>query len=163
MASTLLGLLACGKSDGGTPQAQLKVTFDGKTTVYTNVTMSEGRLGPLSGLEISAKGAGNEYLSLFVYGTTAGTYPYRQDVNTYAQTSQVEYKTAGTVFSNYKARVCPTTSGYYSSTGQVVLDFYSANQVAKGTFSGTLLDQNDEDMCTTDGIPFSGEFFVTKD
>jgi hypothetical protein len=83
-------------------------------------------------------------------------------MNSYAQVSQVEYQTQGTKFANYKAMVCPTESGYYSTDGAVNVTEYVPGKVAKGTFTGALLDQNDEDLCAKAGKSFSGEFSVVE-
>lgn len=143
-------------------QNYLKVTFDGKTTLYPDVRLSEAQMGAIKGWQICTGASGDNHLTLFVYGTKAGTYPYRKDINSYAQVSQVDYQTQGTQFTNYKAVVCPTQSGYYSTDGAVNVTEYVAGKVAKGTFSGALLDQNDEDMCSKIGKSFSGEFSVVE-
>ncbi|UOQ69730.1 hypothetical protein [Hymenobacter volaticus] len=145
-----------------TSQNYLKVTFDGKTTLYRDVRFSEAQMGSIKGWQICTGSSGDNHLTVFVYGTKAGSFPYRKDMNSYAQVSQVDYQTQGTKFANYKAVVCPTESGYYSTDGAVNVTEYVAGKVAKGTFTGALLDQNDEDMCAKTGKPFSGEFSVVE-
>lgn len=162
----LVGLfVACGSSmNGSDPVAPagnnyVKVTFDGQTKTYTNVDINQA--GTTLG-SVSAGSKANGYVDLSFYGAAAGTYPYKQKISEYSGVSQVEYTIANTVFTNYKARVCPTTSGYYSTQGAIKLTEYVPGQVAKGTFSGELLNQNDPDECSTKGVPFSGEFSITK-
>ena len=150
-------------STGTNSQNYLKVTFDGKTTVYPDASISdEGQLGSVKGWQISAGSSGDNYLTIYVYGTQAGIFPYRKDMKTYEQVSQVDYKVWGTQFSNYKVVVCPTESGYYSTDGQVKVTEYVPGKLARGTFSGVLLDQNAEDQCSKVGKPFSGEFSLVK-
>jgi len=169
-ASVLVSLLTncqeSTKASAPTPdpsQNYIKVTFDGKTKVYTDVSLEdEGSLGSVVGWGMTAGSSTNDYLTISLFGAKAGTYPFRKDIDNYTQVSQVEYKTRNTIFNNYKALICPTTSGYYSADGQVVVIYYNAGKLAKGTFSGTLLDQNEADECSKVGKPFSGEFFLTK-
>ena len=160
----LAGLSAC-QAEGPTPQASsnfIKVNFDGQTRTYTNASLSEGRLGSLSSYIISGGNAAGDDLSIAVFATKAGTYPYRQDVNSYRDASQVEYKTGGEVYNNYKALLCPTSAGYYSTVGQVVVTEYVPGQRVRGTFAGALLNPNDPDECSKQGKPFSGEFYWVK-
>lgn len=145
-----------------TRQNYLKVTFDGKTTLYPDVRFSEAQLGDTKGWQICSGSSGDNHLTVFVYGTKAGTYPYRKDMNSYAQVSQIDYQIQGTQFANYKAMVCPTESGYYSTDGAVHVTEYVPGRLAKGTFTGALLDQNDEDLCSKTGKSFSGEFSVVE-
>lgn len=153
------------KPDGADPskKSYVKVTFDGQTKTYTDARLgTEGRLNSVVVWDVIAGSSAADYLTISVFSTQAGTYPYRQDLNSYAGVSQVEYKLHGDVFNNYKALVCPTESGYYSTVGQVNVEEYVAGKRAWGTFTGALLDQ-DADPCTKQGKPFSGEFFLTTE
>ncbi|MDO7874370.1 hypothetical protein Q5H93_06470 [Hymenobacter sp. ASUV-10] len=160
----LTGLSAC-QAEGPAPQASsnfIKVNFDGQTKTYTNASLGEGRLCSLSSYSISGGNAAGDDLSITIFATKAGTYPYRQDVNVYHDGSQVEYKTGGEVFNNYKALVCPTSAGYYSTVGQVVVTEYVPGQRVRGTFAGALLNPNDPNECSKQGKLFSGEFYWVK-
>ncbi|UOQ52026.1 hypothetical protein [Hymenobacter cellulosivorans] len=168
-ASVLVSLLASCQSNSSskdqdpTPtaaQGYLKVNFDGQTKVYSDARISVGQMGSIKSLTITAGSTSKDYLTISVFGSTPGNYPYRTDLNIYEQVSQVEYQIHDTKFNNYKALLCPTTSDYYSTTGQVQLTEYVAGKRAKGTFSGELLDQNAEDECSKAGKSFSGEFSV---
>lgn len=157
----LTSLLACQDSnepETSTEKGTLKVTFDGKTRIYTDARISEGKLGSIVSLSINGGSTESDYLTITAFGDGAGTYPYKQDINDYKEVSQVEYKTAGTSFNNYFAQICPDKSGYYSTKGEVKILEYVPGKHAKGTFSGALLDSNSEDACNPDSKPFSGEF-----
>jgi len=166
VASLLLNLLPACQSQEADPltpdagQNYVKVTFDGQTTTYTSASFTKGQLGSLVSRGLTAHDAGG-YLTVDVFGTQAGTYAFRKDVNQYAQVSQIEYRMGGTNYTNYKAVVCPTSSGYYSTDGQVVIDYDKEGRRMKGTFSGSLLDQNEADQCNKVGKPISGEFSLT--
>ena len=170
-ASVLVSLLtACQEGTEATAptpddsQNYIKVTFDGQTKVYTDVSLNdEGSLGSVVSWGMTAGSSANDYLTISLFGAKAGTYPFRKKIDNYTQVSQVEYKTHDTSFNNYKALICPASSGYYSTDGQVTVTYYNAGKLAKGTFSGTLLDQNETDECNKVGKPFSGEFFLTKE
>lgn len=137
----------------------VKVTFNGQTKTYTDVNTSQA--GNTLG-SITAGSSETDYLDLSFYGAAVGSYPYKQKVSEDSGVSQVEYKTAGKVFNNYKARVCSTTSGYYSTQDTITLTEYVPGKMAKGTFTGELLDQNNPDKCSTKGVPFNGEFSITQ-
>lgn len=77
-------------------------------------------------------GSITDNLDIGFYGATTGTYPYKQQMSEYSGVSQVEYKISKTVFTNYKVRVCPTKSGYYSTRGAITLTEYVPGKVAKG-------------------------------
>jgi len=159
----LTSLLSCQNSNEPSTSSKngtLKVTFDGKTRIYTDARISEGKLGSKVSLSINAGSDGSDYLSVTAFGTEAGTYPYKQKINDYKQVSQVEYKTGGTVFNNYFAQICPDKSGYYSTTGEVKITEYAAGKHAKGTFTGALLDANSENECNPASKSFSGEFDI---
>ena len=162
---SLLGsLFACQKGNDLTSSSNkttLKVTFDGKTKVYNDAHISEGKLGSIVTIGITAGSSASDYLSLTAFGAQTGTYPYKQDINNYTQVSQVEYKTAGTVFNNYFVQICPDKSGYSSSTGEIKLTEYVAGKHAKGTFTGALFNANDEEECNPQGKSFNGEFDIT--
>jgi hypothetical protein len=146
--------------DSASSKNYLKVTFNGQTKVYTDVRFSESKLSSVAILDINAGSSASDRLTISVFGLKAGTYPYRDNLNKYDQVSQVEYKTNNTVFNNYKALVCPTESGYYSTSGQVKVEEYVAGKLARGSFSGALLDSHGDD-CSKESVPFSGEFYVT--
>ncbi|GAB3945158.1 hypothetical protein GCM10028805_13790 [Spirosoma harenae] len=163
-ASLLISLLgACNQStqsgEAIPTGSYLKVNFNGQTKTYTevNITQAGNTLGEIKG---SLPDADN--LSVAFFGSTAGTYPYKQKMSEYSGVSQIEYSLGGRVYNNYKARVCPATSGYYSTQGVVKLTEYIPGKLAKGTFTGELLDANDPDQCSTNSVPFSGEFSITK-
>ncbi len=140
----------------------LKVSFDGKTRTYADASFGSGQLGAIKTINITGGSTADDYLTLDVFGSAAGTFPYRQAMSQYTAVSQVEYKLGGKVFDNYKALVCPTSAGYYSTQGQVVITEYVPGQRLRGTFAGALLDQNDPDECSKQSKPFSGEFCLTK-
>lgn len=157
----MLSLFACKKSDEpASEKGTLKVTFDGKTMVYSDARISEGKLGSIVSLNLNAGSTETDYLTMTVFGSQAGTYPYKQNVNDYKQVSQVEYKTGKTSFNNYFAQVCPDKSGYYSTTGVIKIEEYVPGKHARGTFSGALLDANSENECNPVSKPFSGEFEI---
>ncbi|KAA6439363.1 hypothetical protein FEM33_13965 [Dyadobacter flavalbus] len=161
----LTSLLACQNSNeppaSSTEKGTLKVTFDGKTRIYTDARISEGKLGSIASLSINGGSTESDYLTITAFGSEAGTYPYKQDINDYKAVSQVEYKTAGTSFNNYFAQICPDKSGYYSTKGEVKILEYVPGKHAKGTFTGALLDSNSEDECNPASKSFSGEFDLT--
>jgi hypothetical protein len=164
--SLMASLLACQgtkESAGSSEKSTLKVTFNGRTKTYNDASISEGKLGSIETIGITAGPDGSDYLSLTAYGSQAGTYPYKQDVNNYTQVSQVEYKTAGTVFNNYFAQICPDKSGYRSTIGEIKILEYEAGKRAKGTFSGALIDANGAEQCKPDSASFSGEFDIVID
>jgi hypothetical protein len=164
--SLLAGLLACqntSESTSSSEKSTLTLTFKGKTKTYNDASISEGKLGSIESIGITAGSDGSDYLSLTAYGSQAGTYPYKQDINNYTQVSQVEYKTAGTVFNNYFAQICPDRSGYRSTKGEIKILEYEAGKHAKGTFSGALIDANGDEQCHPDSASFSGEFDITID
>jgi hypothetical protein len=164
----LSGLVACQPSPAETAapattaKNYIRFTFDGQTKEYTQVSLGVGQLGVLQSYHINGTSPSGETLSLAVYGTTAGTFPYRPTANDYHDVSQVTFQTKAGEFNNYKALICPTTGGYYSTPGQVVVTEYVPGKLARGTFSGALLDTNDPDLCNKQGKAFSGEFYVTK-
>ncbi|HET9504626.1 MAG TPA: hypothetical protein VFO93_13880 [Hymenobacter sp.] len=139
-----------------------KVSFNGQTRTYADVSFGDGQLGALKSLHIAAGSTADAYLTLDVFGRQAGTFPYRQALSQYEGVSQAEYKIGGKVFASYKALVCPTSAGYYSTQGQVVITEYVPGQRLRGTFAGALLDQDDPDQCSKQATPFSGEFCLTK-
>ncbi|WP_031529981.1 hypothetical protein [Dyadobacter crusticola] len=158
----LLSLFACQQNDEpASGKTTLKLTFNGVTRVYSDARFSEGKLGSISSITVNAGSSGADYLSLSVYGSGAGTYPYKQDMADYHGVSQVEYKINGKLFNNYFAKICPAESGYYSTTGQIKIDEYVAGKRAKGTFTGALLDAHSEDECNPSPNSFSGEFDIT--
>jgi hypothetical protein len=165
----LSGLIACHTStlaEAATPapaaKSYLRFTFDGQTRECSHVSLAAGQLGTLKTYIIQGTTPQGDNLDLAIYGTTAGAFPYRPTANAYDNVSQVELQTPAALFNNFKALVCPATSGYYSAPGQVVVTEYVPGQLARGTFSGALLDANDPDMCSKQGKAFSGEFYVTK-
>jgi hypothetical protein len=163
---SLLLLLACQNTSESTStsgKSTLTLTFEGKTKTYNDASISVGKLGSIESIGITAGSDGSDYLSLTAYGSQAGTYPYKQDINNYTQVSQVEYKTAGTVFNNYFAQVCPGKSGYHSTMGEIKILEYEAGKHAKGTFSGALIDANGQEQCNPDSASFSGEFDIVID
>lgn len=170
---TLSGLAACqysptaeaaaSTSTAPAGKSYLRFTFDGQTRACNHVSLAAGQLGSLKSYIIQASTPQGDNLDLNIYGTTAGTFPYRPTANAHDSVSQVTLQTPAAVFNNYKALVCPATSGYYSTIGQVVVTEYVPGKLARGTFSGALLDANDPDMCSKRGKAFSGEFYVTKD
>jgi hypothetical protein len=162
----LTALLACQEgqeSTGGSEKSLVQVTFGGKTRIYNDASISEGKLGSISSIGITAGSTESGYLSLTAYGSQAGTYPYKQDINNYTQVSQAEYKTDGTVFNNYFTKICPDKSGYYSTTGALKILEYIPGKHAKGTFAGALINANGEEECNPDSTSFSGEFDITID
>ncbi|MCE7073148.1 hypothetical protein LZG74_22720 [Dyadobacter sp. CY327] len=164
--SLMISLLSCNSttdSSNSSEKSTLKLTFNGKTKTYTDARISDGKFGSIQTIGITAGADGSDYLSLNVYGATAGTYPYKQDMSIYTQVSQVEYKTAGTVFNNYFAQMCPDKSGYRSTIGEIKILEYEAGKHAKGTFSGALIDANGDEQCNPDSISFSGEFDIAVD
>lgn len=165
----LSGLTSCQSSSPAETAATaapaknyIRFTFDGQTKEYTQVSLDVGQLGSLKLYDINGASPDGENLSLAVYGTKAGTFAYRPTANDYHDVSQVTFQTKGGLFNNYKALICPATSGYYSTAGQVVVTEYVPGQLARGTFSGALLDANDPDPCNKQGKAFRGEFYVTK-
>lgn len=160
----LASLMSCQNSNepSGSPEkGTLKVTFDGKTRIYKDARISEGKLGSIVSLSINAGPDETDYVSLTAFGSEAGTYPYKQDINDYKQVSQVEYKTGGTVFNNYFVQICPDKSGYFSTKGEVKITEYTAGKHARGTFTGALLDASSENECNPASKSFSGEFDIT--
>lgn len=163
-AGLLIGLFACQQSQESSKASEaatLTLTFKGKTKTYTDVSISEGKLGSIVSIGITAGSTGDDYLSLTAFGNHAGTYPYKQDIGNYTQVSQVEYKTDGTVFNNYFTQICPDKSGYSSSKGEITITEYTPGKHAKGTFSGALFDANNPEECHPDSASFSGEFDIT--
>ncbi len=164
----LSGLVACRSavSDAATPtptgKNYLRCTLDGRTYEYTDVSLAQGQLGALQSYHIEGGAVPSESLSLTIYGTKAGTFPYRPTLNAYENVSQVTFQAPRSQFNNYKALICPTMSGYYSTAGQVVVTEYVPGKLARGTFSGALLDAHDPDECNKQGKAFSGEFYVAK-
>jgi len=162
----MLFLLACqnkSESTSTSEKSTLKLTFNGKTKTYHDASISEGKLGSIESIGITAGSDGSDYLSLTAYGSQAATYPYKQEINNYTQVSQVEYKTAGTVFNNYFAQMCPDKSGYRSTKGEITILEYEPGKHAKGTFSGALIDANGDEQCNPDSASFSGEFDIAID
>jgi hypothetical protein len=140
-----------------------RFTIDGQTRECNHVSLTVGQLGKLKSYVIEGGTPQGDNLSLTIYGTAAGTFPYRPTANAYDSVSQVQLQTPAAQFNNYKALVCPTSSGYYSTPGKVVVTNYVPGKLARGTFSGALLDANDPDLCSKQGKSFSGEFYVTQD
>lgn len=165
-AGLLVGLIACQQSQessDSSEKATLTLTFNGKTKTYTDASISEGKLGSIVSIGITAGSTGDDYLSLTAFGDQAGTYPYKQDIGNYTQVSQVEYKINGTVFNNYFTQICPDKSGYSSSKGAIKITEYTPGKHAKGTFSGALFDANNAEECNPDSAALSGEFDITVD
>lgn len=157
----LMNLFACRKSDKSeSDKGTLTVTFDGKTKVYNDARVSEGKLGEIVSLNFNAGSEASDNLSITVFGTQAGSYPYKQKIDDYKQVSQIEYKTKETVFNNYFVQICPDKTGYYSTPGEVKIEEYVAGQHIKGTFSGALLDAHSENECEPVNNTFSGTFDI---
>ncbi|MCE7063869.1 hypothetical protein [Dyadobacter sp. CY326] len=162
----LVNLFACQESSEPATtshKSTLTLTFDGKTKTYTDASISEGKLGSIVSIGITAGSNETGYLSLTAFGNKAGTYPYKQDINEYKQVGQVEYKTGGTVFNNYFVKICPDKSGYFSTVGEIKITEYTPEKHAKGTFTGALLDANSQDECNPKSKSFSGAFDITVD
>lgn len=160
----LLSMAACGQSDKTGDQSEggtLKLSFGGKTKIYTDARFSAGKLGSIESIDINAGSDASDYLSLTVYGLEPGVYPYKKNINEYQKVSQVEYKIDGELFNHYFARICPDTSGYYSKGGEIKIEEFEVGKHLKGTFSGDLIDSNGEDECHPTSKSFSGEFDIT--
>lgn len=159
------GLVAC-SSPGTTPTPgnnYIKLTLNGQTKTYTNVKLDqEAVAGSLRLWSVEASISEDEHLSISLWGTGTGAYPYKPTVDAFNQVSQVEYKTKNGLLASYAALLCPNTSGYYAPKGTINVTQYTNGKVAKGTFSGALLSNQDADNCNTQGTPFSGEFSVSQ-
>ncbi|PQA54551.1 hypothetical protein C5O19_22660 [Siphonobacter curvatus] len=168
---TLLSF-ACQKNSGVSPddsgstngKSYIKVNFNGHTKTYKDVTMSlmgGGGTGTVEGWSMTAGSNHGDYLSIGIFSRALGTFPYRQSMSDYHNISIVQYQQTKGSYDNYKALVCPTSSGYYSTQGKVVVEAFEAGKLAKGTFTGNLLVP-DTDDCSTESVSFSGEFYLVK-
>ncbi|GAB3794841.1 hypothetical protein GCM10028819_09780 [Spirosoma humi] len=166
-----IGLVAC-SSPGSTPTPgntpttgnnYVKVTLNGQTKTYTNVRLdNESVVGSLRLWSVEVNISEDEHLSLSLWGTGVGSYPYKPAIDAFNQVSQIEYKTKNGVLNNYAALVCPDMSGYYAPKGTIDVTQYTDGKVAKGTFSGALMSNQDADNCNKQGTPFSGEFSISQ-
>lgn len=159
-----IGLVSC-SSPGTTPKLNdnyIKVTLDGQTKTYTNVKLvEEGVAGSLRLWSLEASST-DENLSISMWGTGAGTYPYKPTIDAFNQVSQIEYRTKNGTLASYAAFFCSNESGYYAPNGTINVAQYTNGKVAKGTFSGALMSDQDTDNCNRRGTPFSGEFSVSQ-
>ncbi|MBO0952514.1 hypothetical protein [Fibrella forsythiae] len=161
-----IGLVAC-SSPQTTPAPgggnYVKVTLNGQTKTYTNVKLDEeGVVGSIRLWTIQATASEDDFLSVSMWGSGTGAYPYKPTVTSFNQVSQLEYRTKNGMLASYAALVCPDNAGYYAPQGRVTVTQYSNGKAAKGTFSGALMSDQDADNCNKQGTPFSGEFSISQ-
>jgi hypothetical protein len=164
-----VGLVACSSPGTSTDPAPkpgsnyVKVTLNGQTKTYTDVKLDEeGVAGSLRLWSIEAKTNDDDVLSISMWGTGGGAYPYKPAIDAFKQVSQIEYKTKNGTLANYAALACSDMGGYYAPPGSVNVTQYTNGKIAKGTFSGALLSGQDADNCNKQGTPFSGEFAISQ-
>lgn len=159
-----IGLVAC-SSSGTTPAPSgnyIKVTLNGQTKTYTDVKLDEeGVAGSLRLWSLEASSS-DENLSISLWGTGAGTYPYKPTIDAFNQVSQIEYRTKNGLLASYAALSCSDGSGFYVPKGTINVTQYTNGKVAKGTFSGALMSDQDTDSCNKQGTSFSGEFSISQ-
>lgn len=158
-----IGLVACSspKTAPKPGNNYVKVTLNGQTKTYTNVKLDEEAVaGSLRAWTIDARASEDDFLSMTLWGSGTGAYPYKPAIDAFNQVSQIEYRTKNGMLANYAALICPDKSGYYAPQGSVNVTQYTNGKAAKGTFSGALLSDQDADNCNKQGTPFSGEFSI---
>ncbi|MBO0953052.1 hypothetical protein [Fibrella forsythiae] len=164
-----LGLVACSSPGTATDPAPkpggnyVKVTLNGQTKTYTNVKLDEeGVAGGLRLWSLEATASEDDFLSVSMWGSGTGPYPYKPTIDSFKQVSQIEYRTKNGMLASYAALVCPDQAGFYAPQGSVTVTQYSNGKAAKGTFSGALMSDQDADNCNKQGTPFSGEFSISQ-
>ncbi|ARK12879.1 hypothetical protein [Fibrivirga algicola] len=161
-----IGLVACSSPQTApTPGSgnYVKVTLNGQTKTYTNVKLDEeGVAGGLRLWSLEATASEDDFLSVSMWGSGTGAYPYKPTVTSFNQVSQIEYRTKNGMLASYAALVCPDQAGFYAPQGSVTVTQYSNGKAAKGTFSGALMSDQDADNCNKQGTPFSGEFSISQ-
>ncbi len=158
-----IALVACSSPESvpTTGNNYLKVTLNGQTKTYTNVRLNEEAVvGSLRLWSVEANASANESLSISLWGTGSGEYPYKPTADAFKQVSQIEYTTKDGMLASYAALVCSDQSGYYAPKGTIQVTQYVNDKVAKGTFRGALMSNQDVDNCNKQGTPFSGEFSI---
>ena len=158
--SLLSGLACQSKIEAESDKGVVKVNFAGQMITYNDGRFSEGKLGSIESIVLNAGSTESDYLTLTLFGTKVGTYPYKQKIGDYNQVSQVDFQKGGKKYSNYFVKICPDKSGYYSSIGKIEISEYVSGKRIKGTFSGELMDAHSEDECEPSSRPFSGEFDI---
>ncbi|RRB04644.1 hypothetical protein [Larkinella rosea] len=139
----------------------VEVNFDGNPTrVYTRVGLvsSSGQVW-----YIEAGDREDDYLSLAVFGNTAGKFPFGNALKTESGISSGYYNQGNYAYRTHFACVADIDRGVQIMEGSVVVEEYVKGKVARGTFSGTLMKDDPEQDCPSHKVPISGKFFLTPE
>ncbi len=136
----------------------LEITFDGQTRVYNDVSIEFAN----GQCELNAGSREDDYFTMAILGQAAGTYPFGNVLKSESGISSGYYNQGKYAYRTYYSCLGDHDKGIQITEGSIVIEELRRNQLIKGSFSGSLMKDDNEKDCPDEQVPIKGTFYIAN-